>query len=783
MKKFIFIITAILFVTTLTSCGEKTSLEDIYPKVMEKLSLPDDTVTDLNIPESIEIDGKTYQIKLEASGSLSNKGSITQFEEDQTVPYKLYISLDGEEYYQERTLLIHGFKKVESAIMEALQIPSETKENLILKSEVNLYNTTYDIAYSVDSEYLDEYGFITRGYDDQVATLNIEITNGRTAYSKTLEIKILGIKSEIDPLINALSLPSKTDVNLTFPEEIEVDGKTYSVLYTSESLYINSRGVIYRSEEDKEEKISVIFTNEDELYETEINITIIGYHREEEMNLLLETYEMPEEVDDDIALPDMLGNYKITWSSNNSDVLSSSGKYNYVLTDTVVTLTAEMKYNLITVKKSYNVTVKTITDEERVKRVIENYNLSGSFYNNIILPTSFDFGVTGSWVSLDQTKVTNAGVVLTKENTTCKLTLTLTANLISESKTFEIEILSKGDNIMLDHMLVDRAKNFIPDGMTNTVLDNDKLVLKNGETEGYYLSPVFETKGFDELVGSWAAITSTTATCELEIKLRVGDTWSKYFSYQKWGLGLQNKSVDSSDSLAKMSTDEILLKSGVANAYQYKITLRRNAATNDSPKVSLVAITINIPNYTYEVDSSSFPSFVDYDVPKLNQNMVPVIGGSICSITSSTMLLKYKGHDFTSYDSEYEHRYIAGLFKDYGADIYGNWVFNTVGMSSYGEDSYFKRMYSWEELQEHLIKVGPVAASIKGNTGVYTTNGHLIVVRGYRVVNGSTYVICNDPNINSRFGNDKDGNPLFVYYEFPLDTFMGFWRNVVYVIE
>ena len=66
---------------------------------------------------------------------------------------------------------------------------------------------------------------------------------------------------------------------------------------------------------------------------------------------------------------------------------------------------------------------------------------------------------------------------------------------------------------------------------------------------------------------------------------------------------------------------------------------------------------------------------------------------------------------------------------------------------------------------------------------LYNTNGHLIVDRVYSVVDGKTYVICNDPNINQRFGNDKDGNPYFVYYEFPLETFMNFWRGTIYVVE
>ena len=52
------------------------------------------------------------------------------------------------------------------------------------------------------------------------------------------------------------------------------------------------------------------------------------------------------------------------------------------------------------------------------------------------------------------------------------------------------------------------------------------------------------------------------------------------------------------------------------------------------------------------------------------------------------------------------------------------------------------------------------------------------VVIGYKIVNGETFVVCNDPNINSRFGEG-----LFVRYEYPLEVFMNFWRKVVYTVE
>ena len=169
-----------------------------------------------------------------------------------------------------------------------------------------------------------------------------------------------------------------------------------------------------------------------------------------------------------------------------------------------------------------------------------------------------------------------------------------------------------------------------------------------------------------------------------------------------------------------------------------------------------------------------------YDVPKLNQNMVPVIGNQMCSATTTAMLLKYKGMDFSENDSEFEHRYVASLVADRGHNqpTYGNWVYNTVVMGGFGFNGYTYRVNNFEELKYLLDNVGPVGASIRGETGIYHTGGHLLVVIGYKVKDGKAYVLCNDPNVNDRFGEG-----LFVYYEYPIDVFNNFFRGMCYVIE
>lgn len=336
------------------------------------------------------------------------------------------------------------------------------------------------------------------------------------------------------------------------------------------------------------------------------------------------------------------------------------------------------------------------------------------------------------------------------------------------------------NNVFKEHNYICDAIDLKDFKLENLSYQNEKIVVLDQEKEGVIISPVIDTLPFTELVGSWACITSLDSTCELMISVKVDDKMSKFFTYGEWGLGKENLYYNQDDSDVFMSVDEIILKEGkVGTGFQFKVVIKKEA------KLSLIAIALNIKDYKYPVDVTGLPAIVWYDVPKLNQNIVPVIGNEMCSATTSTMLLKFKGFNFLDKDSEFEHRYIASLVADPGhrSPMYGNWVYNTATIGAFGVDSYVKRVYSYEELKYHLATVGPVGASIKGDTGIYKTGGHLLVVVGYKEVGNNKYVLCNDPNINARFGRDKYGNDYFVYVEYPLDVFMNFFRGVIYVVE
>lgn len=325
-----------------------------------------------------------------------------------------------------------------------------------------------------------------------------------------------------------------------------------------------------------------------------------------------------------------------------------------------------------------------------------------------------------------------------------------------------------------------KKHNFIKDALALSKYELDNLKYEKGylvnidkNKKGVLVSPIVNSLEFPKCTCSWSAITNKKDNIEVFIQIRVNNEWSDYFTYGLWGLGKDNYYYNQDCKVAYMDVDEVLAK-GQANGFRFKVELHNNA------KLDLICVALKLNNYKTKVSDKYLPSIVDYDVPKFNQNMVPVIGGEMCSATTSAMLLTFMGEDFTKFDKEFPHRYVAGLVADPGhnAPTYGNWVYNTAAISAFGYRSYVKRVYSWEELKYHLAKVGPVGLSIKGDTGLYKTGGHLIVVKGYKVVDGKTFVICNDPNINSRFGEG-----LFVEYSFPLDVFNNFSRGVLYVVE
>lgn len=655
-------------------------------------------------------------------------------------------------------------------------LPYELNEDLSLPNTFTYQNTTYDLTYkSNNPDAITDDGKIVRAFKDQEVSIKVRLTYEDAYLEDDVSFMVVKLSKDeiISHLIDLVNLDEPVKANLQFPSTLKFASQEATLSWQSSNQNILSNtGVINRQREDGNVDLSVTITYLDITYTHTYNLVIEKMTSNEYLSYVISKIEVPESTKENINLPYNYQGVGIIWSSSHPNVLTNEGVYKNPETDTLVTLNASFLYDGKEVKKSYTIMVYALTALDKFNRALEVIDLPEILANNINLNFKLPYNIKASWKSLDESILTDYGFVTlypTEKTVTLVLTLSLGEEKMEKEFTFKTATINEGEVHVNNHIKVDYAKDFVSSKLVDLVYDGEKLVIAPGKVEGSYESPIYKSNNFTSLVGSWAAITNTQTTAELLVRVRVNGSWSKYFTYGKFGLGLQNAMQDQTDTNAKLDDDIIFINSGkLADAFQYKVVLRRNSTSVDSAKLSLVAITLEIPNYNYPVDISNLPNLVSYDLPNLYQIDVPVIGNSICSPTSAAMLLMYHGHTFTD---QFPHRETANLFYDHGNKIYGNWVYNTVGMSAYGENTYVRRIYSFEELMYHLATVGPVALSIKGNTGRYTTNGHLLVVSGYEVTENGRYILVHDPNLKE------------VEYKYSESIFNNITRNVIYVME
>lgn len=341
---------------------------------------------------------------------------------------------------------------------------------------------------------------------------------------------------------------------------------------------------------------------------------------------------------------------------------------------------------------------------------------------------------------------------------------------------------SSQDNLFIFTTVDDFEKGEM-DGTLVVNSGNGAIVLQDGASSGTYVSPVVETKPFEYMVLSWNADTPQSSYIEIEGKVRVGDEWTDWLSWGRWSTSpftvKDRKTLPGSggddetdDPLAMMSIDELIVKgqSGeTANAFQYRLCL--HAADNPrgdegtTPKVRLVASTLKntLPGQAitkkYPDDADDLAKLEkDLDVPCYSQMVRDYkIANSICSPTSVSMLLSYYGIDISPEEAAWD------VYDD-EAGIFGNWAFNVAAAASYGFVSYVDYVAPeegadpWHYVKQQIALDRPVVVSVRyknptipgdmppvEGVPIDSTDGHLVLIRGFTWKDGVEYVIVNDP--------------------------------------
>lgn len=786
MKRFIFALLALLLVGC--SCKEKR----LDPPFWDlKLPTELDERSEYSLPITLTYQGKEYTVIYYTSNLYERIGVVANVDEDTVVTIKGEVTIDGEVYSFTHDIKIKNIDEPDLNPFKDLLVYTTawSEQDMKLPKELIYKGESYPVTFTFTPDLVQD-GIAAKVDVDTMITATAKVVIKGVEYEKQYEIKIRAPEATdpaVEAVVRKLEIPETAKVEIDLPKEYVFPKETLRITYqSSDETLLTNEGKVLAGRGEYPVELTASIEYYGNTYTHTYNINIVDVTATEALNDL----KLPEEVDDDIELPSEVRGYHIDWFSDNERVLSATGLLSYVSNPVVVTLNGMILDDDEMPDRDFAITAKPYNGQRRLEAAMEVVDIPSYITRSLKLELPYD--VEYKWQSIPGGTISEDGVITRGEyETQTTLILYLIAGENSMMKYYDVTIEKQNITSKDEYNILHRVGNGDFQGtFSNLTFENERLGIENNKTEGYYESPEIPVTGVTGVEGSYSVSSyykdaNNYATGELLVRLKVGSTWSQYFTYGQWGLGKQHSSLPVyGDAVASMDTDMISVKNGqVASAVQYKVILKRSALEAPSPTLALVNISLRRPVVPTKVNINTLPREVDYDVPKLNQNEVPSIGSSICSGTSSTMLLKYKGYNFSDKDV-YENRYVSYLLWDYRIGYPGNWVFNTHGMSGFGEISYVRRIYHIEDMLYHLAYHGPMAASISGNVyhqeqKLYNTGGHLIVVRGYRIDNnGNITILVNDPNVNSRFGSQ-----FFVYIEMTEAHFKEVWRGVFYVIE
>ena len=346
---------------------------------------------------------------------------------------------------------------------------------------------------------------------------------------------------------------------------------------------------------------------------------------------------------------------------------------------------------------------------------------------------------------------------------------------------------------------INTYEDFLLGNLENLSIDKNigtgAIVLSSNNNKyieyGIYTSQVINLKTFKRLLVSWNCETPKGTWIEVQARAFISYyddnknstyEWSDWLSFGKWGTHIKRSSKSPDSHLAKISTDEFIIKGNYTDTAS-KIQIRALLHTeNTNVTPSIRQFIISYKDNTPRIKGIEIPSDKIIDVPSYSQYIRDKnIGSVICSPTSITMLLNRRNENLIVEET-------AWSCFDYDYEAFGNWLFNVAFASSLGYES-FVEYGNLKSLKREIYSEYPVAVSVKYTNDInnleypyienapITTAGHILVVRGFEKKDGIDYVVVNDPA-----GKSNES----VTRRYKLSEFESAWHrgsNIMYIIH
>lgn len=255
------------------------------------------------------------------------------------------------------------------------------------------------------------------------------------------------------------------------------------------------------------------------------------------------------------------------------------------------------------------------------------------------------------------------------------------------------------------------------DGVSLTLVDNTL-------TGEYILKPQNFTESFNRGLPSWNGKAPENENSSLKIYMRfeIDGLWQSWVIVGYWDNNIWSSYGSTAFSAGEVDVDYVVLTK-YCSKFQYKVLFERKSYSAKSPMLRQLAFSTSDSQTAVSIDDivADCPDQIYINTTHYYQyGLDPVIGGSICSPTSVSMIIKSYGIQVNPLD------FAKRTYDEYW-QMFGVWPRVVAHASEYGLNGVVNRYRTWSEAAEVLKKGGRIAMSI--GQPLYT--GHLVMLAGF----------------------------------------------------
>ena len=265
------------------------------------------------------------------------------------------------------------------------------------------------------------------------------------------------------------------------------------------------------------------------------------------------------------------------------------------------------------------------------------------------------------------------------------------------------------------------------ESMTNLKVSDDGVSLKltdNTLTGEYILKPQNFPEPFNRGLPSWNGKAPENENSALKIYMRfeIDGAWQGWVTAGYWDNDIWSSYGNTVFSGGEVDVDYVILTK-YCTRFQFKVLFERKNYSAQSPLLRQLAFFASDSQTAASIDDlvADRPEQIYINTTHYYQyGLDPVIGGSICSPTSVSMIIR-------SYDIQINPLDFANRTYDDYWQMFGVWPRVVAHASEYGLNGIVNRYRTWSQAAEVLKNGGRIAMSI--GQPLYT--GHLVMLAGF----------------------------------------------------